>query len=431
MPLAEPNDQIPKSDNRSKIYPFCLANDSIFRAAVQEFPEVLAQRLVDALFPTLRYHIDQANFEETFVGNEVLAGCCVDSLTLDKKNRTLFDIEMQLYKLDINRSQQYYNAIRRRADTPNGYEVPIQKIYIIFFCNSDPMEMGLPIYSERVGCEQTYAFREAGFEFIYIDMRAQKEGPLADVCHDLLCHDPNQMIDARFADMLRHYKRSPDEIRRRNMTWQQYNAQKEKEKQETARLAVEAERIRLSEEYAITSLKKGLSVELVCDLTKLPEARVLELYGSIKSEGISRRSMTWQQYNAQKELEKREAVEKVRSEENKRVEECAKTLLLEHTPIDVVCRATKLSKARVLELNEAIKSEEISRRSMTLQEYNAKKDLEKREAVEAERIRISEECAIAMLKHGATFEFVCEVTKLPETRVQEIAKSMEQETDSE
>ena len=119
---------------------FCLANQNVFFWAALHHWDYMLQGLVDGLFPKEGYHLDDAIMEATFLKTGYVRGRVLDSLSIDRKRKTLFNIEMQLYELEQKRPLEYYNAIRRKADVGKGFGVPIEKIYIIFCCDKDPMK---------------------------------------------------------------------------------------------------------------------------------------------------------------------------------------------------------------------------------------------------------------------------------------------------
>ena len=69
------------------------------------------------------------------------------------------------------------------------------------------------------------------------------------------------------------------------MTWQEYNAQKEREKIEYGEKLVLEEREKITrskEESALKMLRRNFDIGVICEITGLPESRIKELAATMR-----------------------------------------------------------------------------------------------------------------------------------------------------
>lgn len=135
----------------------------------------------------------------------------LDVHAIDSKGNQ-HDIEVQISKAGASpRRARFYSAMidSRMAEPGKQFDFRNMKnSAVIFITQGDVFGDGLPVYDFKREDAKTHRLMGDGSRILYINALAKHEGRLAELMHDFICQNPDDMMVPEYASRARQIKDS-------------------------------------------------------------------------------------------------------------------------------------------------------------------------------------------------------------------------------
>ena len=259
-----------------------IQNNFVFGKTMELYPD-LCRRLLELILNTKIKEISYPEREKTIEARTDSKGIRLDVYVEEKGTNRSFDVEMQVSNNDnIDKRMRYYQGLIDMDKLKRGQHYSkLGKSVIIFICPFDRFDYGLHFYSFSERCDQNPDIKlNHGATKIFLSTK----GTADDVDPDILAflnYVDSGIVSGKFVEELDAAVvsvKSNEKARHDFMTLQMYLLEHEMEAEERG-LAQGIERGRNEEREALAlkMLRKGKSIEEICEFIDLPMQRIEQL----------------------------------------------------------------------------------------------------------------------------------------------------------
>ncbi len=131
----------------------------------------------------------------------------------------------------------------------------LKDTYIIFITENDIWKKGLPVYEIEKSIKGIDLPFDDGLNILYVNGEYRGNDSLGDLMHDFSCQNPDDMRYDELAEKVRYYKQETEGVKSMCKAIEDYGKE----------IASETR-----EEMIIEMIKKGLDLEMIAEIAKLP-----------------------------------------------------------------------------------------------------------------------------------------------------------------
>ena len=138
----------------------------------------------------------------------------VDVYAVDSENR-VYNLEAQRKSVEAER-YRLHAAMLDASELEAGEDFSaLPELHVIFIMERDPFKRGLPLYHFVRYMPEIGLPLNDGVHIVCVNGEIQGEGTeLAKVMHDMFCADPEEMLVEELARVARHFKQTPEGVRK-------------------------------------------------------------------------------------------------------------------------------------------------------------------------------------------------------------------------
>lgn len=178
---------------REKVEAMCLFDDMFFASCLKDNKEGAAEILRPVLHdPNLT--VESMAIQDVIPGQPGERGVRLDLkvLTGDGKLR-IVEVHRRITE-DLPKEARYRAAREDVAQLPEGAEPSeLRDVYVIYLCETDPYDDGLPMYHVKSTIEENEKPYEEGRYIIYVNGQYRGDDPVGRLMHDMRATNPEDI----------------------------------------------------------------------------------------------------------------------------------------------------------------------------------------------------------------------------------------------
>lgn len=136
-----------------------------------------------------------------------------DAYVITNKGYTSIEVERHKQRL-IPKRARYCSSLLDVDSSKKGMEYEeLKPIKVIFLCEKDPFERGLPYYCERDYIEELGCPYDNEREIIYVNGEYRGNDPIGILVHDLNQTRADEMYNSELRNVMRYYKETEEGVK--------------------------------------------------------------------------------------------------------------------------------------------------------------------------------------------------------------------------